>query len=302
MSTPVSLTAGSSPTPVQRLFRLLGHAPLPKMQGLLWKLGILASPSPQHFEVQFAGLKYRGRLDQLIDRHIYYLGAYSPVELDFLRRIGEILRKHRGTLTFVDIGANVGLHSLFMARRADWIAAFEPNEQAADQFEANLRRNGLSTVTVHRHALGAEEGFGELGSGFDGNSGSRSLTWSLDASKNERVRVRHADRALAELAMARVDLIKIDVEGYEKNVLEGLAATLRRDRPAIMFELVGTDTKGGFRSAAELQGALYPDHCLFTLEGARKARLAAFDWAGEEAVCLPRELVESSEDLKRMTQ
>lgn len=97
----------------------------------------------RHFRVGFTGLKYQGRLDQHIDRHIYYLGAYSPAELDLLGRAPGILRKGGRTLTFVDMGANVGQHSLFMATRVDRVVAFEPNEEAADQLDANVRLNRL---------------------------------------------------------------------------------------------------------------------------------------------------------------
>lgn len=82
----------------------------------------------------------------------------------------------------------------------------------------------------------------------------------MGTSKNSRVQIRQADRAIAELGVKRVDLLKIDVEGYEKEVLAGLAGTLRRDRPIFLIELVGADMKGGFRSEAELRAGLYNDH------------------------------------------
>ena len=130
--------------------------------------------------MQFNGLKYRGRLDQHIDRQMYFFGAYSPAELEFLDDAARSLREQRGSLTFVDIGANVGQHSMHMARRADKIFAFEPNVEAADQFEANLRLNEIRNVEVLRYALGDSDLTGKLGSGFCSNNGSRSLSWSLD--------------------------------------------------------------------------------------------------------------------------
>ena len=296
-SFPLLKPGSLKPTLTQRVLRAAGQLQIPKIQGLYYKLGVLRDATPRHFTVWFAGLKYQGRLDQHIDRYIYYFGAYSRAELDFLDRAAEILRNQRGALTFVDIGANVGQHSLFMSGRADRVVAFEPNEEAADQLEANLSLNRLNNVKVLRYALGSTDSTGELGSGFKENSGSRSLTWSLDTSKNSRVQVRQADRAITELGVKRVDLLKIDVEGYEKEVLAGLAGTLRRDRSVFLIELVGGDVKGGFRSEAELRAALYDDHCLFTLRGARKASLAAFDWECEEAVCMPRELVDHFKSL-----
>jgi FkbM family methyltransferase len=266
------------PTVAQRLLRFVGTLPIPRIEGAYARLGVLAGRSPRHFSIAFHGLEYNGRMDQAIDRHIFYFGAYAPAELDFLSVAARALRRERGTVTFVDVGANVGQHSLFMTQHADRIVAFEPNAVAADQFEHNLRRNGVLNTQVVRCALGDVDAVGTLGSGFEGNDGSRSLLWSLDQSKDTVVSVREAGETLAKTGIGRLDLLKLDVEGYERKVLVGLMDSLQRDRPIILFELIGSDTKGGFTSEDDLRSVLYPDHCLFTLPGGRKARLARFDW------------------------
>ncbi|MCP4309288.1 MAG: FkbM family methyltransferase [bacterium] len=281
-----------TPTLGQRFLRAVGRLKIPRMEGVCQKLASWNDPTPRRFTVRFAGLNYNGRLDQHIDRKIYFLGAYSPGELDFLDFAARVLRERRCELTFADIGANVGQHSLYMCGRVDNVFAFEPNDEAADQFELNLRLNGLSNVKVLRYALGSEDGTAELGSGLAGNSGSRSLTWSLDAAKNTTVQVRHAGRAMTELGIDHLDLLKIDVEGFEKNVLDGLHTILQRDRPIIVMEMVGVEMKGGFRAEAELRDTLYDNHCLFSLGGARKSKLTKFDWSSEEIVCLPQEVAE----------
>src|SRR5689334_8520643 len=122
-----------SPTIGQRLLRNLGRIGLPKIEGLYEKLGLLRDLKQQTFECDFKGLRYRGRLDQRIDQHVYYFGAYSPSELDFLARAAAVLTLHRSDITFVDIGANVGQHTLFMSGRVSKVLAFEPGEEAADQ-------------------------------------------------------------------------------------------------------------------------------------------------------------------------
>ena len=58
----------------------------------------------------------------------------------------------------------------------------------------------------------------------------------------------------------------------------------------MLFELVGGDVKGGFRSEEELREHLYSDHVLYCLKQGKKASLAPFTWLGEEAVCIPAEL------------
>jgi FkbM family methyltransferase len=153
----------------------------------------------------------------------------------------------------------------------------------------NIKQNGIENIEIYGKALGDCDGSGRLGSGLDGNTGSRSLVWTTDPSKDTGVEIVRADTALAQLNVTRLDLIKLDVEGYERQVLAGLRETLVRDRPMLLFELVGQDVKGGFKSEADLRSALPYDSQLYTLAGGRCAKLLAFDWNAEEAVCIPNE-------------
>ena len=281
-----------SPTIAQWLLRQVARLPIPKVQGLYARLPPFLDDSAREFSVKFYGMQYRGTLCQYVDRQIFYFGAYSPMELSFLRRAAAILRTTRKHITFMDVGANVGQHSLFMSRHADNVVAFEPNDEVASRFQANVILNGLGNIDLVRCALGSEPGEGQLGSGLEKNSGSRSLVWSLDPSKNITVPVARGDSVMEERGIERVDILKIDVEGYEKNVFEGMRNTLARDRPIILFELVGNNVKGGFESERELRDTLYSGAEIFSLGGNSSPRLLPFDWRTEEAVCLPEELSE----------
>ena len=65
------------------------------------------------------------------------------------------------------------------------------------------------------------------------------------------------DDAFEKLGIPRVDLIKVDVEGYEKPVLEGLTRTLTAQRPIIVMELtVDPDLSSGFKSEQDLRNVL----------------------------------------------
>ena len=137
-----------------------------------------------------------------------------------------------------------------------------------------------------------------LGSGFDGNSGSRSLTWTLPGKPTEIVDVRRADRFFTDQSLPPIDILKLDVEGYERKVLTCLGERLRRDRPMILMELIGTLDKSGFSCEAELRSVLYPDHALFSLEHlGRGFRLVPFDWSKESAVVIPAEHKRSFDDV-----
>lgn len=286
------------PTLTDKLCRIIGHIHLPGVNRLLWQVGKLSRSVDTKFEIDFDGRRYRGSLVDFIDRYIYFTGAYAPAELGFLDQAARALRNTQADVTFIDIGANCGQHSLFMSRRADRVIAFEPSAEAAGRLEANLALNGISNVAFFRIALGDRDHTAQLGSGVPGNSGSRSLTWTLDAEKNENVEVRHAASFLdsPNVGLTRMDIIKLDVEGCEKAVLKGLAPLLKRDRPILLFELL-EQIKGGFASPDELRAHLYPDAAMFTLFGRRCPALAPFDWNAEEAVCIPQERVHAFEGM-----
>lgn len=288
------------PTLTDKLCRIIGHTRLPSVNRLLWKAGKFSRSVDTEFEIDFDGRRYRGNLVDFIDRHIYFTGAYAPAELGFLDQAALALRntQAQADVTFIDIGANCGQHSLFMSRRADRVIAFEPSAEAAGRLQANLALNGISNVAFFHIALGDRDHTAQLGSGVPGNSGSRSLTWTLDAEKNENVEVRHAADFLGSpnVGLTRMDIIKLDVEGYEKAVLTGLAPLLKRDRPILLFELLD-QVKGGFASPDELRAHLYPDAAMFTLSGRRRPVLAPFDWNAEEAVCIPGERAHAFEGM-----
>ena len=280
----------NSPSFWQWMLRSVARLPIPKIQGLYSRLPPFRDNSERDFTVEFFGIKYTGNLSQYIDRHIFYFGSYSKQELFFLRAATSILRQSRKKITMIDVGANVGQHSLFMSNYADRILSFEPNETVANLFQGNIQRNQIQNIELYRCALGAEDGKGILGSGLDNNSGSRSLVWSLDPSQDLEVPLRSGDTVCENQGVEKVDILKIDVEGYEENVFIGMKKVLHRDRPVILFEIIG-GRKGVFGSKSELQALIYPDAELFSLGGSSSPRLLPFDWSFEEAVCIPKELV-----------
>lgn len=274
-----------------RLLIALGRSALPGRHRLITYLAPLPrAHAAVPFEVELHGTRYRGNLAEFIDWHIFYFGSYAMGELTFLESCSRYVRGRRGRVNFFDIGANVGEFSTFMAGRATTVHAFEPNRDLVDRLEAHVARNGLRNVRVHAVALGETDHRAELGSGFPGNPGSRSLTWTLPGAVAEPVQVRRGDTYFAHEDLPALDLVKIDVEGYERAVIAGLAARMRADRPVILMELIGDGSRGGFASESDLRRSLYPDHLLRSIafRGPRYT-LVPFDWDCEAAVVLPAE-------------
>jgi FkbM family methyltransferase len=131
----------------------------------------------------------------------------------------------------VDAGANIGNHSVFFGLicGVKRVHAFEPMRVAHANLVRNLELNGLTNVTTHNKAVGAAEGQADLLRYTAQNTGGTML--SLDRPG------RYPVTTIDALALERLDLLKIDVEGAQHAVLEGAMATLGRCRPLVWLEL-----------------------------------------------------------------
>lgn len=125
---------------------------------------------------------------------------------------------------FVDVGANIGSYSLFAARAGAEVLAIEANPATADKLAFNLAANGLGNVKVAVTAIGAEDGALPLWR-EPSNCGFATLVedlttgeWAGDWSK-DLVPVRPLRDVVAEHGLARIDVLKVDVEGFEDRVL-----------------------------------------------------------------------------------
>jgi FkbM family methyltransferase len=141
----------------------------------------------------------------------------------------------------VDAGANKGTYTYFLARLAKHVHAFEPNPK---MFQI-LRRSTARNVTASPIALSNEAGTAELRiprqrkGGYSNQGGSLS---SAKISRNYKSVVVEA-RRLDDIELGDVGFIKIDVEGFEQEVIDGAAATIKRCRPTMLVELEERYTK-----------------------------------------------------------
>ncbi|MDP8904068.1 MAG: FkbM family methyltransferase, partial [Chloroflexota bacterium] len=183
--------------------------------------------------VQRLGLDIELDLRDNLQRILYYTGTYEPQVLALLRR-----HLRRGDV-FVDVGANVGVHALTVARHFQRLGggrvfAFEPAADAAARLRATARANHLD-VAVVEVALGREQGkvslFGD--DRYDpADFGVRSQYGS--GRPVATVSVVPFDAWAADIKLDRLDAVKIDVEGGEGHVIEGMRESLRRLRPRLL--------------------------------------------------------------------
>jgi len=142
--------------------------------------------------------------------------------------IGEVLGCLKSTDVFYDVGANVGMYTCFVASElgADRTIAFEPHKGNADRLVENLRYNGLD-VRVVRIALSDAEGTVDLMIASEQISEGEHAIATSDATQTIEIDANRGDTLIEDRDLPKPTVVKIDVEGAEFEVLEGLRATLQ---------------------------------------------------------------------------
>lgn len=154
----------------------------------------------------------------------------------------------------LDIGAHVGLWAMWLARDYDRVGAFEPVPAFAGILPFNV---DMARCTLHRTALGAEPGTISIVVPLEQTGGAHVAARApVNVKYNPagETDTWHAIEVvtLDSLDFPTVDFIKIDVEGWEPQVLRGAKETIRRCRPNIVVECKGNDTAyGETRDAAK---------------------------------------------------
>ncbi|MCX6926239.1 MAG: FkbM family methyltransferase, partial [Verrucomicrobia bacterium] len=145
--------------------------------------------------------------------------------------------------TVLDIGANIGIVSVWLSKlvgKKGSVHAFEPNPEIYATLEKTIQRNQATNIHAHPVALGAKAEQKELRI-LGGNAGSGSLILNDNQAdcKVFSVPVRTLDSIVAQEKLEAIRLIKIDVEGFEAEVLRGGLQVLKSIRPqVVLFESV----------------------------------------------------------------
>lgn len=145
-------------------------------------------------------------------------------------------------MTVIDAGAHHGLYTVLASRkvgRSGRVLAFEPSARERVRLQKNLRLNRCRNVTLFPVALGSVEGTADLfvvdGSADFCNS-LRPPAVQADT-QTVRVQVSSLDCLLANIAVSRVDFLKLDIEGGELEALRGATHLLATHRPVLMVEV-----------------------------------------------------------------
>lgn len=212
---------------------------------------------------QFSSSEVVIRCNQFSSPVLFYCDPKSKIEQDIIKtkgyqpHISDLLFDYfRNEIVFLDVGANIGFFSIVAAKLFPGMSvhAFEPNRSVYARLQRNIALNqNLTNLETFPFALSNFTGNTTLytPSQEDFNQGLSSLGGEIDGVTNEIsqiVEVKQIDEIYAD-SIRPVSIIKIDVQGFEPEVLRGGEKTIRRFRPVIVLE----HNDDLFKSASDAQ-------------------------------------------------
>ncbi|MEO8330801.1 MAG: FkbM family methyltransferase [Gallionella sp.] len=178
-----------------------------------------------------------------ICREILTNGFY---EKELLQGMQYLAKDKKGIA--IDVGANIGNHTIYFSRIFSRVISFEPVPSNCWILKANLHLNRIGNVTLVEKGLGAKAESLLLGHDDPENTNNAFSSNPVGDEKNSSQKMLMAEvvRGDDELARLGVDsevaIIKIDVEGFEPYVLQGLEQTIIKHRPIIFWEAFTHET------------------------------------------------------------
>lgn len=183
------------------------------------------------------GISMKLNITEYIQSFLYLFRSYELLTEKFFKRI---VNKNDYIL---DIGANVGYLSMIFATltgNKGIVVSFEPEPNNFQTLTENKKLNGFSQIITEQLGVSDSNGTFKLFLSNDANNGKHSLIFDDNrvTSKYMEINTIIIDEYLKNNNINRIDIVKIDVEGFEKKVLNGMRNTLQEHKPVLFIELI----------------------------------------------------------------
>ena len=210
--------------------------------------------------------------DSHIGRQISKLGYWAGGDIELIKQLIEFLLTKKESVMFYDVGANIGTHSLAIAKTFGAkviVRSFEAQRQVFNMLCGTIALNGLSNVYCHNLAVSDGE-FDKIkiplpSYNEPNNFGGLELTPPLRSDNQSMVVNSYEEVATTTLDAFNepVDFIKMDIEGMEDKALRGAYFLFEKYKPICFVEIYKTDVDFlvkfftemgyvGFRNGADL--------------------------------------------------
>lgn len=163
-----------------------------------------------------------------VDQYIYNHGIY---EKDIIDSIREFLNPQK---IMLDIGGNIGQHSLLLAPYCKMIYAFEPIPAIFNEFKSSISANHYKNIHLQNVAIGDKSEIKPIYFNTK-NADASTLLKNTNGNKPINIQVEHLNNVLPK--DLKFDVVKIDVEGFEAVVILGNKELFIKNKPVIFLEL-----------------------------------------------------------------
>lgn len=156
----------------------------------------------------------------------------------------------------LDVGANLGYYALHFAKAVPngQVFCFEPDPDNFKKLSTNIDQNQFDNIHLLNYGLGEEDGTFYLGVIDQDNTGMNSIISEKDKEtiSHSTIRIKKLDDIEVFKDIKRVDIVKVDIEGYEHHFLNGAKETLMKHYPLIFMELCDEHLKRQGSSATDV--------------------------------------------------
>lgn len=235
------------------------------------------------FETKLNDFRFEGDAANLIDYHVLSRGAFEPGLTELLKLWGTA--SGNNTL-LLDVGTNVGVHSLGACRHFEQVISVEPYPPLIERLKNHIKINQIQNIKLIEGGLASTNSEADFIAPERGNLGTgRVVQNNPSAKKSATAKIQlYSGDSLLEESESKLAAIKIDVEGFELDVLSGLSKSLQKFRPLVVCELLtnADEHLSKFK-------ALLPQHdSFYSLDRIKRKKFALSKWgesAGDIVAC-----------------